>query len=474
MAGRIATGATEHRTGSVAVTHRTQTDNQTESNTTGANRASDSVANTAVTITSGTNASGINTAGTNTSGTNTSGTNADAPSNVTAGSKTVKASNATVKSDVQTETDIQAAGNSGKVDDLKDQPWLALDTATANMTIAVMRGMQVLAQFESTAWRNHSVRLIPEIQELLQQTGIRMRDIRAIAVGNGPGSYTGVRVGVTVAKTLAWSLDLPLVNVSSIGALALGYVRHYEQQKVQTVDETIDEPVNEPLDENQRETIPSDETIWIVPLLDGRRKQVFTGLYSWRNSLHNSLQNSLQNPLRSQAKGSSTQEGVQDRVSDKVSDRVSEDRVPDRVSDRVSDRVPVTASEAGSDAVESDQGIRLDEAGLRGYWHQIEQDRIVLFSEWSEFICKMASQLPVENRPGKIVFVGEKDGIEYDEEALSTMAGTSVSFLTQNVHAQDIALLAWHRFVKQQFADIHGLVPNYTQLAEAEKKLLSR
>ena len=142
----------------------------------------------------------------------------------------------------------------------QDFYWLALDTATATMTNAVMNHLQTVAASDSDVERNHSVKLIPEIERLLNQAGIRMKQIRAIATGRGPGSYTGVRISVTVAKTLAWSLNIPVISVSSLAALAWGYVRSELEQN--------------------EDALFANKSVWLIPVLDARRGQVFTGLYS--------------------------------------------------------------------------------------------------------------------------------------------------------------------------------------------------
>lgn len=98
--------------------------------------------------------------------------------------------------------------------------WLGIDTANTPLSIAIVQdGVLVLEENAGLAI-NHSLRAMPAIESLLEKAGFVPSEIDAIAVSEGPGSYTGVRIGVTIAKTLAWTLDKPLVGVSSLKALA--------------------------------------------------------------------------------------------------------------------------------------------------------------------------------------------------------------------------------------------------------------
>lgn len=96
---------------------------------------------------------------------------------------------------------------------------LALDTATAHTCVALRDGQTLLAERHMPA-RSHSKSLIPSVHELLGDSGVGLDDLELIGVGIGPGSFTGIRIGLTVAKTLAFARDLPLVGVSSLHALA--------------------------------------------------------------------------------------------------------------------------------------------------------------------------------------------------------------------------------------------------------------
>ena len=94
---------------------------------------------------------------------------------------------------------------------------LAFDTATDKATSALVRDGEVLGERVSRA-----VTLLEDVDALLRQGGARSTDLEALAVGIGPGSFTGVRIGLAFARGLALSLDLPVAGVSTLDALAAG------------------------------------------------------------------------------------------------------------------------------------------------------------------------------------------------------------------------------------------------------------
>ncbi|WP_203249161.1 tRNA (adenosine(37)-N6)-threonylcarbamoyltransferase complex dimerization subunit type 1 TsaB [Sporosarcina beigongshangi] len=98
--------------------------------------------------------------------------------------------------------------------------WLGIDTANTPLSVAIVKNGELLVEETSAMVVNHSLRAMPAIEELLAKAGLAPADIDAIAVSEGPGSYTGVRIGVTIAKTLAWTLGKPLIGVSSLKVLA--------------------------------------------------------------------------------------------------------------------------------------------------------------------------------------------------------------------------------------------------------------
>jgi tRNA threonylcarbamoyladenosine biosynthesis protein TsaB len=127
---------------------------------------------------------------------------------------------------------------------------LAIDTSNLTLGVALIKDGKVIAEHISHLKKNHSVRAMPAIDELLKECGLKPSDLTQIAVAKGPGSYTGVRIGVTIAKTLAWSLNIPIKTVSSLEVLAANG-RFFQGL--------------------------------ICPLFDARRGQVYTGLYQYRD-----------------------------------------------------------------------------------------------------------------------------------------------------------------------------------------------
>lgn len=101
---------------------------------------------------------------------------------------------------------------------------LSFDTSSPACAIAVVdgdgAGADVLSEITVWAPREHLARLIPQIDAALREAQTAKEDVQAIAVGIGPGSYTGLRIGVTVARTLAQALNISIVGIPSLDAMA--------------------------------------------------------------------------------------------------------------------------------------------------------------------------------------------------------------------------------------------------------------
>lgn len=97
---------------------------------------------------------------------------------------------------------------------------LGIDTSSDTMTVALFNNGVVIGEYTTNLKKNHSVRLLPAIAALMDECSVKPTDLKKIAVAKGPGSYTGLRIGVTVAKTMAWDAGIPIVGISSLALLA--------------------------------------------------------------------------------------------------------------------------------------------------------------------------------------------------------------------------------------------------------------
>jgi len=121
---------------------------------------------------------------------------------------------------------------------------LLIDTCTNNVVIGLLNGNEIIDQKIDFNDKNLSTNFVPMVDELLKKNNIKPTDVNKIFVSIGPGSFTGIRVGVTFAKVMAWSLNIEIIPFSSLELIASS----------------------------------SSEQI-IVPLIDARRGYVFGGIY---------------------------------------------------------------------------------------------------------------------------------------------------------------------------------------------------
>ncbi|TQD39639.1 tRNA (adenosine(37)-N6)-threonylcarbamoyltransferase complex dimerization subunit type 1 TsaB [Haloflavibacter putidus] len=125
---------------------------------------------------------------------------------------------------------------------------LCLETTTTNCSVALAKEGKLLALREDKSKNySHAERLHVFIEEVLEETNLSFNNLSAIAVSKGPGSYTGLRIGVSAAKGLCFSLDIPLLAIDTLQALSLQYTK--------------------------------EEISFFVPMLDARRMEVFTAVY---------------------------------------------------------------------------------------------------------------------------------------------------------------------------------------------------
>ena len=96
---------------------------------------------------------------------------------------------------------------------------LALDTSTDYCSVALWQDGSLDAR-DAAAGQSHSQLLLPMVDELLRRHGLAPRDLDGIAFGRGPGSFTGLRIGVTTAKTLAYATDAQIIAVNALEVIA--------------------------------------------------------------------------------------------------------------------------------------------------------------------------------------------------------------------------------------------------------------
>ena len=138
---------------------------------------------------------------------------------------------------------------------------LSIETGTAVCSVALSQGERLVALRESGDEIAHSSKLSVFINELLTQEGLRVADLDAIAVSEGPGSYTGMRIGVSTAKGLCFGAGKPLIAVGSLLSLTKLAV-----EKIQPAAETF-----------------------LCPMIDARRMEVYTALFNSNAEMLNSV-----------------------------------------------------------------------------------------------------------------------------------------------------------------------------------------
>jgi tRNA threonylcarbamoyladenosine biosynthesis protein TsaB len=128
---------------------------------------------------------------------------------------------------------------------------LSINTSTKQYSLAVMKGESLLGEYTLPSGPQHFAHLMPSLNNLLMQTGIGPEQLNALIVALGPGSFTGVRIGLAVAKGFSQSLGIPIIGIPTLLAMAsqLPYTK-----------------------EN------------ICPLVTSRKGEIFTALFRWSNN----------------------------------------------------------------------------------------------------------------------------------------------------------------------------------------------
>jgi tRNA threonylcarbamoyladenosine biosynthesis protein TsaB len=129
---------------------------------------------------------------------------------------------------------------------------LNIDTATENATISICENDKVIDYLSNVHQKDHASFLQPAIKNLLEKAGLSINKLDAVAVSAGPGSYTGLRVGMASAKGLCYALNIPFITISSLQIMALSSANQMKEQAA-----------------------------LYCPMIDARRMEVFTAIYDY-------------------------------------------------------------------------------------------------------------------------------------------------------------------------------------------------
>ncbi len=130
---------------------------------------------------------------------------------------------------------------------------LLIETSTSLCSVALSEDGRVVACRESAEPRAHAAMTAPYVQEVLQERGLRAADLDAVCVSAGPGSYTGLRVGVSTAKGICFAAGIPLLSVGTLELL---------------------------VHQARAEGLLPDGCRYVIPMIDARRMEVYTAVFS--------------------------------------------------------------------------------------------------------------------------------------------------------------------------------------------------
>jgi tRNA threonylcarbamoyladenosine biosynthesis protein TsaB len=132
--------------------------------------------------------------------------------------------------------------------------FLFIETSTSICSVALSENGKIIELKESSDEKAHARILAFFIQEILQKQNIKVEQLNAIVVSRGPGSYTGLRIGVATAKGLAYAANIPMIAISTLKAMAAGYSKQSKQ-----------------------------ENALIIPMIDARRMEVYSAVFNQKN-----------------------------------------------------------------------------------------------------------------------------------------------------------------------------------------------
>ena len=148
---------------------------------------------------------------------------------------------------------------------------LCIETATGLCSVALCDGNRVIALKESAEGRSHASLLTLFIRDLLHEAGIRASDLNAVAVSKGPGSFTGLRIGVSAAKGIAYAAEIKLIGIDTVFSMFHGFQDFAAERYNFTSDDLF------------------------CPVLDARRMEVYSAIYDHEGKIIRELKAEIMN-----------------------------------------------------------------------------------------------------------------------------------------------------------------------------------
>jgi tRNA threonylcarbamoyladenosine biosynthesis protein TsaB len=137
---------------------------------------------------------------------------------------------------------------------------LNIETTTKVCSVSLSQDANIIAIEESTLGNNQSLLLSSFIENIFKKVELKITDIDAIAISKGPGSYTGLRIGVSMAKGLCYALEKPLISVNTLQSMASSMSKNLKEKDIT-------------------------EDYLLCPMIDARRMEVYSAIYDMNNKL---------------------------------------------------------------------------------------------------------------------------------------------------------------------------------------------
>jgi tRNA threonylcarbamoyladenosine biosynthesis protein TsaB len=139
---------------------------------------------------------------------------------------------------------------------------LNIESSTEVCSVSLAKNGTSIQTLENLTGQNHAMLVTVYIQEILLSQGFTFNQLDAIAVSGGPGSYTGLRIGVAAAKGICYASGLPLIAITSLEAMSQHVISHHIEYM-----------------------LPKDEELFFCPMIDARRMEVYTAIYNHKEEM---------------------------------------------------------------------------------------------------------------------------------------------------------------------------------------------